>query len=209
LAAIDPGDHKEAYAPGGAETRDLGLNAHLPERGANRSLSAWREGVGERGHLTSQSAGIVLYRVRDGRPEVLLVHPGGPFWANKDLGAWSIPKGEFDEGEDPLAVARRELEEETGLSWAGVAAPLESVKQPGGKIVHAWAGEGDFDPSTLTSNTFPMEWPPRSGRTQEFPEVDRAEWFDLDTAREKLNRGQVRLLDQLVDVLRRQSVPHV
>jgi len=147
-----------------------------------------------------QSAGIVLYRLSDGRLEVLLVHPGGPFWAKKDLGSWSIPKGEFNEGEDPLEAARRELEEETGLSWAGPAIQLTPVRQPSGKVVHAWAGQGQFDPADLVSNTFSMEWPPKSGRTQQFPEVDRAEWFDLETARSKLVKGKVRLLDQFLQV---------
>jgi predicted NUDIX family NTP pyrophosphohydrolase len=151
--------------------------------------------------VKKRSAGIIVYRIKNGFPEVLLVHPGGPFWAKKDLGAWSIPKGEFDEGEDPLAVARRELEEETGLSWSDAAIPLLPVRQPSGKVVHAWAGRADFDPLTLTSNPFTMEWPPKSGRIQEFPEVDRAGWFDLETARTKLTRGQVPLLDQLQALL--------
>jgi predicted NUDIX family NTP pyrophosphohydrolase len=127
----------------------------------------------------------------------LLVHPGGPFWQTKDLGAWSIPKGEFAPGEDPLATARREVHEETGLELPGPFTPLSPVRQAGRKTVHGWAVEGDFDPSLLRSNTFSLEWPPRSGRHQEFPEVDRAAWFDLDEARSRINRGQVPLLDEL------------
>ena len=147
-----------------------------------------------------QSAGILLYRRRAGGREVLLVHPGGPFWQKKDLGAWSIPKGEFAPGEDPLAAAQRELHEETGLELLGHFTPLSPVRQPGGKVVHAWAVEGDFDPRALRSNTFTLEWPPRSGRHQEFPEVDRAAWFDLEEARRRINRGQVPLLDELQDL---------
>ena len=141
------------------------------------------------------SAGILLYR--DG-PEVLLVHPGGPFWAKKDAGAWSIPKGEYADGEDPLAGALREFEEETGtrLSEDG-AIPLGDIVQRGGKRVSAWAIEGDLDADTVHSNTFVMEWPPRSGRQQEFPEVDRAAWFSLEQAREKINPAQAELLDRL------------
>ncbi len=153
-----------------------------------------RGGAGTGG---KQSAGILLYRRRAGGREVLLVHPGGPFWQKKDLGAWSIPKGEFAPGEDPLAAAQRELHEETGLELLGPFTPLSPVRQPGGKMVHAWAVEGDFDPSLLRSNTFTLEWPPRSGRHQEFPEVDRAAWFDLEEARRRINRGQASLLDQL------------
>ena len=146
--------------------------------------------------MTKRSAGILLFR-RGGAIEVFLVHPGGPFWANKDAGAWSIPKGEYEDDEDPLAAARREFAEETGIAVDGDFIPLEPVKQPSGKIVSAWALEGDCDATRITSNSFAMEWPPKSGRHQEFPEVDRAGWFDLDAAREKLTRGQVSLLDQL------------
>jgi len=132
--------------------------------------------------------------------EVLLVHPGGPFWAKKDLGAWSVPKGEVDEGEDPRACALRELGEELGSGLglsAGDLTELGSVRQKGGKTVHCWAAEGDFDPAELRSNTFTMEWPPRSGKEREFPEVDRAEWFGLEAAREKINPAQAELLDRL------------
>jgi predicted NUDIX family NTP pyrophosphohydrolase len=149
----------------------------------------------------ASSAGVLVYRRRT-RLEVLLVHPGGPFWAKKDAGAWSIPKGEFGEGEDPLTAARRELAEETGLVVDGELRPLGSVKQAGGKVVHAWALEGDLDADAIRSNTFSMEWPPRSGRMQQFPEVDRAAWFGIDEARVKLLKGQLPLLDalcQLVD----------
>ena len=129
--------------------------------------------------------------------EVLLVHPGGPLWARKDEGAWSIPKGEMEEGEDPLAAARREFAEETGAAPEGEFAALQPVKQPGGKLVYAWAIRGDFDPASLRCNTFSMEWPPRSGRRREFPEVDRAQWFPLAEARRKILKGQAPLLDQL------------
>ena len=149
-----------------------------------------------------RSAGILLYRRSGGEPEVLLVHPGGPFWTNKDEGAWSIPKGEYDDGEDPEACARREFKEETGTELApGELAELGSVKQKSGKQVTAWAAEGDLDPAAVTSNTFEMEWPPRSGGRQSFPEVDRAEWFDLDAARAKLNPAQTAFLDRLVELL--------
>ena len=124
--------------------------------------------------MAKNSAGLLLYRFRDGNLEVFLVHPGGPFWAKKDLGVWSIPKGEIDEGEEPLGAARREFEEETGFSPEGTFRELTPVRQRSGKIVHAWAVEGDCDPTALRSNTFTLEWPPRSGRMQEIPEVDRA-----------------------------------
>jgi predicted NUDIX family NTP pyrophosphohydrolase len=144
------------------------------------------------------SAGILAYRRADKGVEVLLVHPGGPVWRNKDDGAWSIPKGEIDAGEDPQRAARREFAEELGS--AATIGPLQAigeVKQRGGKRVVAFAGEGDFEPGRLASNTFEIEWPPRSGRMQSFPEVDRAEWFDLDTAKVKILSGQIELLDHL------------
>jgi predicted NUDIX family NTP pyrophosphohydrolase len=147
------------------------------------------------------SAGIVLYRSGPGGIEVLLVHPGGPLWARKDLGAWSIPKGEVEQGEDLLAAARREFEEETGFPASGAAAALGSVRQRGGKVVHAWAVRGDADPARLRSNTFEMEWPPRSGKRQEFPEVDRAAWFDLAEAQRRILRAQAKLLDRLAAAL--------
>jgi predicted NUDIX family NTP pyrophosphohydrolase len=143
------------------------------------------------------SAGLLLYRFRDGRLQVLLVHPGGPFFRNKDLGAWSIPKGEPDEGEPLLEVAKREFREETGFVVDGEYLELTAVKQKAGKVVHAWALEGDCDPAALRSNTFPLEWPPRSGKRVEFPEVDRAEFFELETAREKINPAQSALLEEL------------
>jgi predicted NUDIX family NTP pyrophosphohydrolase len=145
-----------------------------------------------------------MYRMGGEGLEVLLVHPGGPFWARKDLGSWSIPKGEYTDGEDPLAAAVREFAEETGITLAPSAfVPLGEVKQRGGKIVTAWAVEGDVDPATLTSNTFELEWPPRSGRTQQFPEVDRAEWFAPAVARQKIVTAQAELIDRLVEHLDR------
>lgn len=144
------------------------------------------------------SAGILMFRRSNSGLEVLLSHPGGPFWAKRDAHAWSIPKGEFQaDEEEPIAAARREFEEEMGSAVTGPVMPLSPLKQPGGKLVHAFAVEQDFDPSTLTSNTFALEWPPRSGRTQHYPEVDRAAWFTLDLARTKLLPGQVPFLDQL------------
>ena len=143
------------------------------------------------------SAGILLYRRRGDRLEVLLVHPGGPFWARRDTGAWSIPKGELAAGEDARAAAIRELTEETGWPAPGALFALEPVRQKGGKTVLAFAGEGDCDPARLHSNTFRMVWPPRSGREQEFPEVDRAAWLPIREAREKILPGQLPLLDQL------------
>ena len=150
--------------------------------------------------MPKQSAGLLLYRRRR-TLEVFLVHPGGPFWAKKDMHAWSIPKGEFGAGEDPLQAARREFVEETGLNPEGTPTALPPLKQPGGKIVHAWAIEGDCDPAAIASNSFSLEWPPRSGRMQEFPEIDRAAWFPLAVAREKIHKGQAALLDELERLL--------
>ena len=147
------------------------------------------------------SAGILLYRKSVGRLEVFLVHPGGAFWAKKDAGAWSIPKGEYLEGEDPASVARREFAEETGCELTGSMRPLTPLKQPSGKVISAWAVEGDLDPATLKSNTFALEWPPRSGKIQQCPEVDRGAWFDLPTAGDKLLAGQRPFLDQLSRLL--------
>jgi predicted NUDIX family NTP pyrophosphohydrolase len=144
------------------------------------------------------SAAILLFRSTPGGLEVLLVHPGGPYWQRKDLGAWSVPKGEAAEGEDLLAAARREFQEETGFSALGDPTSLGSVRQPGGKIVHAWAVRGDVDPSQLRSNSFELEWPPRSGRMRAFPEVDRAAWFDLAEARRRILPAQAPFLDALV-----------
>jgi predicted NUDIX family NTP pyrophosphohydrolase len=144
-----------------------------------------------------RSAGLLLYRIREAAIEVLLVHPGGPYWKNKDEGAWSIPKGEFLPEEDPLAAARREFFEETGVAIEGELRALKPLRQPGGKIVHAWAVEADLDPPTIVSNTFEIEWPPRSGRLQSFPEIDRGAWFSLPEARRKILRGQVPLLEEL------------
>ncbi|MFW6170003.1 MAG: NUDIX domain-containing protein [Planctomycetota bacterium] len=143
------------------------------------------------------SAGLLMYRIKDGAIQVLLAHPGGPFFVKKDDGAWSIPKGEPDTQEDLLVTAQREFEEETGVKPIGPFIPLKPVKQKGGKIVHAWAVEGDCDPGTIQSNTFTVEWPPRSGQQQAFPEIDRAEWFDLATARRKVKSSQVSLIDEL------------
>jgi len=147
------------------------------------------------------SAGILLYRRSDSGIMVLLVHPGGPYWAKKDDGAWSIPKGEYEPEADAFDAARRELEEETGFRAEGDFIPLDSVKQPSGKVVTAWAVGAQWDPSNLRSNTFSIEWPPRSGRQQEFPEVDRAEWFSLGAAQRKLLKGQVPFLERLARVL--------
>jgi predicted NUDIX family NTP pyrophosphohydrolase len=152
--------------------------------------------------VPARSAGLLLYRGSGACIEVLLVHPGGPVWARRDAGAWSIPKGEYVDPEDPLAAARREFAEELGSPPpAGEAIPLGEVKQRSGKIVIAWAQQGDIDVTAVRSNTFEMEWPPRSGRMQEFPEVDRAGWFTIAQAREKLIPAQVELLDRLQSAL--------
>jgi predicted NUDIX family NTP pyrophosphohydrolase len=143
------------------------------------------------------SAGLLMYRVQNGELQVLLAHPGGPFFKKKDEGAWTIPKGEVEPGEDLLEAAQREFAEETGVTPAGPFRPLAPVTQKGGKIVHAWAFPGDCDPAAIVSNTFTMEWPPRSGKQRAFPEIDRADFFDLATARRKIKAEQVPLLDEL------------
>jgi len=147
------------------------------------------------------SAGVLVYRRHAGRLEVLLAHPGGPIFRRRDAGAWTIPKGEIEPGEEPLVAARRELLEETGFSFEGPYAPLGTVKQKNGKVVHAFACEGSIDPTRLASNLFRMEWPPRSGRFGEFPELDRADYFDFETARTKLNAAQFELVERLVALL--------
>jgi predicted NUDIX family NTP pyrophosphohydrolase len=154
----------------------------------------------------TSSAGILLDRRDNGGVEVLLVHPGGPFWARKDFGAWSIPKGEIDADEDPRTAARREFAEETGTRLPdGALDELGSVRQKSGKVVIAFAAAGDLDPAAVVSNTFELEWPPRSGRVQTFPEVDRAEWFGLDAAREKLIPAQAAFVDRLEALLTSQG----
>ena len=200
-----------------APSPDLGVSSWPEGREPPAGTARPRGGVGEyahatmsasfrptlgRGPMAKRSAGILLYRRGAGGVEVLLVHPGGPLWARRDAGAWSIPKGEYGDGEDPLAVALREFVEETGQRppAAGLVA-LGEVRQKGGKVVSAWAAPGDLDAEAITSNTFTMEWPPRSGTRRAFPEVDRAGWFDLATAREKLLAGQAGLVDRLVAAL--------
>ncbi|HSQ78252.1 MAG TPA: NUDIX domain-containing protein [Nitrospirota bacterium] len=151
--------------------------------------------------MSRTSAGILLYRWKNSVLGVFLVHPGGPFFAKKDEGAWSVPKGELDEGEDALAAARREFGEETGCKAEGDFIPLSPIIQKNGKTVLAWALEGDCDAASIKSNTFTLEWPPKSGRIQDFPEVDRAGWFTIDAAKKKINPGQAALLDELLSKL--------
>jgi len=151
--------------------------------------------------VPKKSAGLLPYRFRDGNLEVLLVHPGGPFYAKKDIGSWSIPKGEYNPGEDPLEVAQREYREETGCEAAGDFIPLRALKQPSGKIITAWACAGDCDPEAVRSNTFMMEWPPHSGQQQEIPEVDRAAWFKPEIAKEKIHPGQRGFIEELEAIL--------
>jgi predicted NUDIX family NTP pyrophosphohydrolase len=151
--------------------------------------------------MPKESAGILLYRRHNGSIEVFLVHPGGPFWKNKNAGSWTIPKGEPNAGEDRLAAAIREFGEETGTTLAGEFGALPAIKQAGGKWVYAFALEGDLDPATLVSNEFEMEWPPRSGRRTRFPEVDRGAWFSLAEARRRINKSQAALLDALGKLL--------
>jgi predicted NUDIX family NTP pyrophosphohydrolase len=151
--------------------------------------------------VAKHSAGLLMYRHRYGVLEVFLAHPGGPFWAKKDLGAWSIPKGEFAPEEDALAAARREFTEETGFPAEGEFIPLTPRKQPSGKVIQAWAFEGDCNPGAVKSNAFTLEWPPRSGRIQKFPEIDRAGWFTLEEAKVKIIKGQAGFLEELEEIL--------
>jgi predicted NUDIX family NTP pyrophosphohydrolase len=151
--------------------------------------------------VAKQSAGLIMYRCRDSDVDVLLIHPGGPYWAKKDDGAWTIPKGEIEEEEEAQEAAQREFEEETGLRPHGHLHPLTPVRLKSGKTVYAWAFEGDWDPTRLESTTFTTEWPPRSGRIQEYPEADRAEWFTLAGAKEKIQGGQIGFLKELETLL--------
>lgn len=156
-------------------------------------------------HVPKLSAGILLFRRRNAELEILLVHPGGPFWQKKDAGTWSIPKGEYSEGEDPLEAAKREFYEETGLQINGEFLPLGQLVQPSRKMVTAWAVKGDCSPADIRSNTFSMEWPPRSGRRQEFPEIDRAGWFILSEARKRILKGQAEFIDRLLKLAKTES----
>ena len=149
--------------------------------------------------MAKLSAGILRYKWVDGRLQVLLVHPGGPFWRGKDLGAWSVPKGEYEEGEDPLTVAKREFAEETGIPVEGSTTYLGEIKQPSGKRVSVWSLEGDCSVESITSNTFSIEWPPKSGKHQEFPEVDAASWFPAEIAKTKILSGQTGFIDLLAE----------
>lgn len=148
-----------------------------------------------------QSAGILLYRMKGSKAEVMLVHPGGPFWAKKDEGAWTIPKGEFEDDENPLDAALREFREETGIELSGKFIQLSPVKQKSGKMVYAWALQADVDAAKIRSNTFEIEWPPRSGKKQAFPEIDCAEWFGIEEAKRKINHRQIALIEELARML--------
>ncbi|HEX6163678.1 MAG TPA: NUDIX domain-containing protein [Vicinamibacterales bacterium] len=151
--------------------------------------------------MAKQAAGILLYRRGPSGVQVLLAHPGGPLWARKDYGAWTLPKGQFTDTEAPLDAAKREFEEEMGSAPTGDFRPLGTLKQPSGKVIHAWAAESDFDTANVKSNLFSMEWPPRSGKMAQFPEVDRAAWFSIDEARHKILKGQQPFLDRLLALL--------
>lgn len=150
---------------------------------------------------SKKSAGVLPFRFYNKKPEVLLAHPGGPFWKNKDLGAWSIVKGEYNDDEEPLTAAKREWREETGLKLPGKYIPLTPVKQKSGKEIIAWAVEADFEPTAIKSNSFEIEWPPKSGKKQSFPEIDRAAWFSIKEAKEKINPAQVALIDELMEIM--------
>lgn len=151
---------------------------------------------------SKKSAGILPFRFHQNKPEVLLAHPGGPFWKNKDLGAWSIVKGEYNDDEEPLSAAKREWQEETGIKLSGKFIALQPIRQKSGKEVLAWAVEADIDPTHIESNSFEMEWPPKSGRKQTFPEIDKVEWFSIAAAKEKINPAQVKLIEELITILK-------
>jgi predicted NUDIX family NTP pyrophosphohydrolase len=149
--------------------------------------------------MPKQSAGILLYRIKNKKPEIFLCHPGGPFYKNKDTAAWSIPKGEFDNEEEPLVAAKREFKEETGQEVEGNFIPLKPVKYKNGKIVHAWAVEGEIDASSIQSNLFPLEWPPKSGKYIEVPEVDRGEWFTIEMAKQKILPSLYPIIEEFLE----------
>ena len=151
--------------------------------------------------MVKKSTGILLYRIKNERLELFLVHPGGPFWKKKDLGAWSIPKGEFLDSEDPLEAAKREFEEETNCVLTGNFIPLTPVKQKAGKLIYAWAIQGDIDAASVSSNFFSMEWPPGSGKMQQFPEVDKGEWFESEIAKQKINPAQSSFIDEIINTI--------
>jgi predicted NUDIX family NTP pyrophosphohydrolase len=151
--------------------------------------------------MVKKSAGILVYKNINPATEILLVHPGGPYWAKKDLNSWSVPKGEFDESEDPFEAAKREFREETGFLPEGEFIRLETVRQPGGKLVYTWAVEGEIDVLQVKSNLFEMEWPPKSGKFKEFPEIDRAEWFSISVAKTKIIKGQMPIIENLETIL--------
>jgi predicted NUDIX family NTP pyrophosphohydrolase len=155
--------------------------------------------------MEKRSAGILLFRFKNNSLEVLLVHPGGPFWAKKDLKSWSIPKGEFRDEEDPLQAAKREFEEEIGIPLSGNLIELSPIRQKGGKVVHCYACEGDVDPKIIKSNSFEMEWPPKSGKKQFFPEIDCGEWFKITEGKIKINESQVDFINELVEKLGKTS----
>jgi predicted NUDIX family NTP pyrophosphohydrolase len=151
--------------------------------------------------MAKKSAGILLYRIKNKFLELFLVHPGGPFWTKKDDGAWSIPKGEFEDDEDPLDAAKREFEEETGIKISGEFIQLNSIKQKSGKTVYAWAVKGDTDPEKIKSNNFEIEWPPKSGKMKTFPEIDKAAWFNMSEAKKKINEAQAALIKELENII--------
>ncbi len=200
-AAPGPEAAPTSAAPADLLPLPLFCNVQRPATGSAAAATVSAAADGKGAGMAKISAGILLFRKRPTGVQVMLVHPGGPFWAKKDDGAWSIPKGLADEDEDLLAAAKREFFEETGMSIDGEFLDLGAHRQPGGKTIVAWGCEGDFDPALLDSNTFSMEWPPRSGELAEFPEVDKAGWHDLDEALVKVTRGQRSIIAALAEKL--------